>query len=872
MSQARNFDKSAASGNGAAELHDERLRCVVELSSDYYWEQDEEHRFTLVLHRDQPAVADDPRLYLGKTSWELPSDVPAEGHGTWNDHRAVRAAMQPFHEFVVKRVGMRGTVQYLSVSGRPVFDEQGVFRGYRGIARDVTEQRRQLRLLDLERKVTAILTEATQNTDVLQDAIREICMSEGWEAGRFWALDAENDELHFSVGWHVADKATERLVERLKNLPCAPGIGLVGTVWQSGQPLWIPDLAHDARVLHMDVVEHTNCKSALLVPVFSHGSTIGVLDFNAVSIPEPDAYLLHVIGMLGVQLGNFHQRAASFQRLAESEERYSSTVELAAIGISHVAPDGRFIHVNHQLCDMLGYTRDEMLDRTVKDISHPDDIAVADGHAVRLRSGQISSFKIEKRYLRKDGSVIWVRITVAEKRSETGRPLYDISVVEDISDRKIAEARVEYLATHDEMTGLPNRAMFGQLLERAIASSLRYGRRCAVLFIDLDRFKIINDSLGHEAGDTLLREMAVRFRACLRSSDVVARLGGDEFVVLVNEVSEPAQVSVVARHILSAALKPMTIRGQDCRVTASIGGAMYPDDAGDPQSLMKSADLAMYFAKEEGKNNFQYYSMDIRSLSVERISLESQLATALERHEFSLQYQAQVSVHTGEIRGVEALLRWWNPDLGAVSPVQFISVAEETGMIVAIGKWVLQTACAQNVAWQRSGLDPICMAVNLSPRQFKDPGLIDTIVEVLATTGLDPGLLELEITESMVMHNVERAIETLNAIKEMGVKIAIDDFGTGYSSLAQLKSFPIDTLKVDRSFIREIPDSKEDMAIAEAIIAMGRTLGVTVIAEGVETAEQQRFLSSRACDQMQGYYFSKPTHPDQFANLLKKRA
>jgi diguanylate cyclase (GGDEF)-like protein/PAS domain S-box-containing protein len=574
--------------------------------------------------------------------------------------------------------------------------------------------------------------------------------------------------------------------------------------------------------------------------------------------------------MLAVQIGNFHQSAISFQRISESEARYSSTVELAAIGISHVAPDGRFLHVNRQLCEMLGYTKEELLARSVKDISHPDDINITDQQKRELHAGRIDSAKVEKRYLRRDGSTVWVRITIAEKRRSNGDPLYDISVVEDVTDRKFAEARVEYLATHDEMTGLPNRAMFAELLERAVGSAKRHARRFAVLFIDLDRFKVINDSLGHEAGDVLLKTMALRFKECVRASDVVARLGGDEFVVLADEVEDPEQAAVVARHIISAALKPVSIEGQECRVTASVGIAVYPEDADDAQSLMKNADMAMYLAKAEGKNNHQFYSKEIRAMSVERVALETNLQKALERGEFRVQYQAKVSIGTGEINGVEALLRWWNPELGAVTPAQFIPLAEETGLIVPIGKWVLQTACEQNVAWQNEGLAPVCMAVNISPRQFRDPGLLDDIAEVLETTGADPGLLELEITESMVMHNVGQAVEKLNAIKAMGVRLAIDDFGTGYSSLAQLKKFPIDTLKVDRSFIRDIPSNAEDRAITEAIISMGRTLGVTVVAEGVETADQQAFLSSRSCDEMQGFFFSKPSHPNEFARLLRK--
>jgi len=351
---------------------------------------------------------------------------------------------------------------------------------------------------------------------------------------------------------------------------------------------------------------------------------------------------------------------------------------------------------------------------------------------------------------------------------------------------------------------------------------------------------------------------------------VVARLGGDEFVFLVQEVSDLDQVTTVARKILSAAIKPVEILGQECRVTASIGIAMYPTDATDEAALMKNADIAMYLAKEEGKNNFQFYTHDIKTQSLERMTLETHLRRAMENAELSLNYQAKVDLASGAITGVEALLRWNNPVLGAISPMQFIPVAEETGLIVPIGRWVLKTACEQNIAWQRAGLPTVCMAVNLSPRQFADPELLKDIAAVLADTGMAPQLLELEITESMVMHNTERAVTLLNAIKEMGVRLAIDDFGTGYSSLAQLKRFPIDTLKVDRSFIRDIPKDSEDRAITQAIIAMGKSLSLTIVAEGVETKEQEAFLREHACDEMQGYYFSRPIAPDGFAELLRR--
>ena len=728
---------------------------------------------------------------------------------------------------------------------------------------------RDQRLLALNRTISRILAEACEVEDALIAAIRAICRSEGWDAGQYWRYDERCGVLRYQTGWSLSTAEIKAVADESKEATFAPGTGLVGLVWQTAEPLWVPDLAAERRVQRKDIAARTGWKNAFLFPVLSQGKAIGVLDFSARSIPKPDEHLLQVIHGLAMQIGHYYAQAETMRRLRESEERYASTVELAALGISHIGVDGRFVHVNRQLCEMLGYTREELLELSFREVSHPEDRHVTDKDRARLYSGEIDSLQAEKRYLRKDGTAVWVRINAALKRYPDGSPMYDISIVEDISERKRAEQRVQYLASHDEMTNLPNRGMFTELLERAIASAQRAKRKLAVLFIDLDRFKLINDSLGHEAGDMLLREIAARFKACLRRSDVVARLGGDEFIVLVEEIRRPTEAGQIARKLLSAAIKPIEIMGQECRVTASIGIAIYPGDGDDARALMKKSDLAMYCAKEEGKNNFQFYTESAGSLSIERLALETQLRRALERNEFTLQYQPKVNIASGEITGAEALLRWWNPDLGVVSPARFIPVAEDTGLIVPIGKWVLRTACAQNVAWQKQGLPAIRMGVNLSPRQFKDPRLLRDISDVLAQTGMAPELLELEITESVVMHDVDRAVKKLMAIKEMGVRLAIDDFGTGYSSLAQLKRFPIDTLKVDRSFIREIPKHLEDEAITEAIIAMGRTLGVTVVAEGVENAEQQRFLRRRGCHEMQGFYFGRPAHPDVLADLLQ---
>jgi diguanylate cyclase (GGDEF)-like protein len=440
----------------------------------------------------------------------------------------------------------------------------------------------------------------------------------------------------------------------------------------------------------------------------------------------------------------------------------------------------------------------------------------------------------------------------------------------DRADEKTkADERIEYLASHDGLTGLPNRETFNELLHFVIEAAGRYERQFAVLFIDLDRFKIFNDSLGHEAGDALLVEIANRLQHNLRSSDVVARLGGDEFVVILEKSAERGDIEAIARKLLSVVSQPVQLSGHECHTTASIGIAMFPGDGSDVHTLTKNADMAMYLAKEDGKNDFRFFTKEVKMQSIERLTLETGLRHALGRNEFSLHYQPKVDLVTRQITGVEALLRWTHPERGMLPPAQFIPLAEETGLIVPIGRWVLKEACAQNMAWQRRGLRPVSMAVNLSPRQFVDENLLQDIDEALLASGMSPVLLQLEVTESMVMRNVSRAIKVLDAVQLRGIRLAIDDFGTGYSSMSLMKQFPIDTIKIDRSFVRDLPNDSEDQAIAQAIISMGKALGMTVVAEGVETTEQETFLRSHGCDEMQGFLFSKPASPEQMAGLLR---
>src|SRR5688572_12390914 len=439
-------------------------------------------------------------------------------------------------------------------------------------------------------------------------------------------------------------------------------------------------------------------------------------------------------------------------------------------------------------------------------------------------------------------------------------------------ERKRYQVQLEHQANYDALTGLPNRNLLHDRLRQAVYSQSRSPRTVAVVFIDLDHFKFVNDSLGHSTGDKLLKGMADRLRLVLREGDTVARLGGDEFVLILKDQTNDDIIFRAMHRIIQEISLPMTIEGKELYVSCSAGIALYPQDGADVDTLLKNADAAMYRAKEHGRNNFQFYTSEMNERVNERLALENALRRALERREFLLHYQQRVNLGTGEIVGAEALVRWNHPEWGLVFPARFVPLAEETGLIVQIGEWVLREACRQARIWIDLGLNPGMVSVNLSARQFRQEGLVRMVSRVLEETGLDPRLLEMELTESMVMHNIDTAIATLNGLKSLGVYLSVDDFGTGYSSLAYLKNLPIDKLKIDRSFVRDIGagEDSDDGVLAAAIISLGHSLHLHVVAEGVETDAQMRFLKRHRCDEVQGYYYGEALTPDAHAKLLSK--
>ncbi len=1140
-------DDTRPSFDALAALRDSeaRFRSLCELSSVWYWEQDQNFRFTS--RRGDPAqhAAPRPDTDQGKTSWELP--VFGVSDAQWKAHRATLQAHRPFRDFTYQRRDNRGQVRHVCISGNPVFDERGRFRGYRGIGRDVTASERAEQLLRLEHAVARCLADADDASPALGAVIQAVCETENWEHGAYWRADDPAGVMRLGEAWHVSGDDLEQYTRGARDVAVARGVGLVGTVWQSGEPLWVEDFGRDPRVLQKSLPRQISMRGMFVFPVKSDGRTIGAFAFFSRKLRQPDERLRAAASVIGSQVGQFLHRKHREEALRASEARFRSLCELSsdwyweqdadlrftvmsggirnkgnfridkALGqrrwelpverddtdwaahqatleahlpftdfeyrirtedgsMRHYSVRGeplfgdkgefrgyrgvandvskrkqrdeelrrfraamdmsadailladratmRYIDVNTTACDMLGYSREELLAMAPQDVmpftreqlEGSYDNLIAGGSAAahsrttgRRRDGSLVQVEVARcAILSGEGWIIvgiardisaqlaaeqtihrhamqqsliaafgqkalanvdldellnevagvaasglgvdfskllqltpdgrslvlragtgwhegWVGRSIAEvdagTRSDrvlaTGEPL----IVEDFEsegtstssqmlmqhgirssvgvpvhgasgpygvlgaystepgrftqesvnfmqslantlatalDRKGAEQRLTYLAQFDTLTGLANRSLFLDRFTQTLKQAQRNEWMVGVLFIDLDRFKVVNDTLGHAAGDQLLIEVAARLQKCVRAADALGRLGGDEFAIVLSKLRRPDDAALVAQKVVAALARPFTLEGQEIYVSASLGIGVYPSDGSDADTLLRNADTAMYRAKERGRNGYQFYLPQMNELALERLQLQTQLRGALERREFVLHYQPKAYLASGRISGFEALLRWQHPERGLLPPLQFIAILEETGLIIPVGEWVVRTVCEQLARWHAAGVTPRPVAINLSARQFQQRNFDTTIAAILADTGIDGGLLELELTESMLMSDAEEAVRMLNTMRSYGVRLSVDDFGAGYSSLAYLKRFPLDALKIDRAFIRDVTTDPDDASIALAIISLAHSLKLKVVAEGVETEAQLEFLKAHGCDEMQGYYFARP--------------
>ena len=576
--------------------------------------------------------------------------------------------------------------------------------------------------------------------------------------------------------------------------------------------------------------------------------------------------------LLPKTLRSMVERAANAEALFDEKER--AEVTLNSIGDAVMSSDvwGTVTYLNVVAEGLTGWSREEAAGHPLEEVFHIIDAttreAAQNPMALAIRENKTVGLTPNCVLIRRDGVEAAIEDSAAPIHDRRGHVTGAVMVFHDVTTARAMSLRMSYLAQHDSLTDLPNRVLLNDRLTQAISLARRHQKKLAVLFLDVDRFKHVNDSLGHAIGDRLLQSVAQRLLSCVRSSDTVSRQGGDEFVILLSEVTHAQDAAVTADKILQVLRTPHRVDEQDLHLTASIGIVGYPDDGTEAETLLKNADFAMYQAKSSGRDNYQFFKPEMNVRAIERQSVENDLRHALERSEFVLHYQPKMNLETGGMPGVEALIRWRHPQRGLVAPAQFIPVAEECGFIVPIGRWVLREACRQARAWQCAGLTRISIAVNISAVELRANDFVASVSAILTETGLEPGCLELELTETFLMQDSTSTAAVLQALKEIGVRLALDDFGTGYSSLSYLKRFPIDTLKIDRSFVRDITTDTDDAGIVSAVISMGKSLNMLVVAEGVETREQLAFLKERSCPHGQGYYFSHPMIAREFTQLL----
>lgn len=631
---------------------------------------------------------------------------------------------------------------------------------------------------------------------------------------------------------------------------------------RSGEGLPLSSLVKSSLLLEAsaDVLE-TGLSHNNIFVTLTRDSTRVKLDFTLSCIQFRGKPLLLVMAQ------DITEKVRAQAELAQSEERYRLTFNHAAVGLAQTDTDGRITKINQKLCAVLGYERDELLGMQFPQLTHPEDRADAQVMTYRVLDGELESYSKERRYLHKDGRIIWTNATVSCLREDNAR-VGLIVVLEDISGRKHMEDELVRLAGHDALTGLPNRVLLQDRLSKALARARRSGQQVAVMYLDLDRFKHVNDSQGHAAGDAMLAEAARRLTRSIRETDTVARLGGDEFVVVLEGLDDSRAATARAQSILRALADPFVYKGRELYTGASIGIALYPKDGDETDDLLKHADSAMYQAKEAGRNNVQFYTPELNAQHIRRLEIADGLRRAQENNQLELHYQPKIRTGCGQIVGVEALLRWTQADGTRIPPDEFIPIAEDSGMILPIGEWVLQQACQQIMVWRHQANTKMRVSVNLSARQFKNQDIVQIVQRTLAETQCPADALELEITESVLMERPEKVSATLRALYDMGIRLSIDDFGTGYSSLSYLRNFPIHELKIDRSFIDDITDDHSHAAIVKAIISLAHSMNLTVLAEGVETPAQLEYLKAERCDHLQGYLFSRPVPACQIDELL----
>ena len=809
-----------------------------------------------------------PRELVGKSAFDL-----------YRDNQTMISGLQ-------KALAGETVSNVLELSGlffetrcSPLKDEHGQNRGVLGMAIDITETKKMEEALrqreNFEKLITSFASKFINlRPEKVNEGIEKALKSIGETIGvdRIFMFLFKNGVMTAPVyEWHL--KGME-LSSSLPNEFLLSDFAWFSKKLNNGEIIDISsvdELPKEATA-EKRLILSRKVQSMVLVPMIYGEKLMGFLTFSTIRVEKTwTEEHLALLKMTGEMFANALERKQSEKALVESEQKFRELFNNAndaifLYGLSEDAIPGKFLEVNDIACQKLGYSRNELLEMTPLDIVAAEDLN--EMPKIYKKSVHQEHITYEKIHVTKAGMKIPVEVN-SHTFLWNGQKAV-LSIARDVTERKRAEETIRRQAYYDVLTNLPNRMLFKDRLEQAMTHAHRNKESLGVIMLDLDRFKNVNETLGHLLGDRLLLAVAERLIGDLQEGETIARFGGDEFTLLLPQVNQVEEATQHAQKIIERLAEPFRLNNHDLHLTTSIGIAFYPDDGENAEILLKNAETAMYRAKEQGRNNYQLYASVMNVSAFKQLLMENSLRRALEKEEFVVHYQPQIDLINRQIVGVEALIRWQHPDLGLVFPSEFIGLAEETGLIVPIGEWMVRKVCQQNKKWQEMGLSKVCISVNLSARQFQQRNLVTTIAQILTETGLDPQYIGFEITETIAMKNADFTISALNELKKMKTHLSLDDFGTGYSSLSYLKRFPLETLKIDRSFVRDIATDPNDAAIVTAVIALAHSLKLNVVAEGVETEGQLAFLKSHQCDQIQGYFFSHPLSEEQFYRMLKE--
>lgn len=779
-------------------------------------------------------------------------------------------ASEPFVYIDYRLICPDQSIRWIRAHAFAVKDASGKIYRFAGVCRDVTKLKQSVLLRDVRHGVAMTFGQYSSLEEIVPKIIQTICETLEWKVGLFWSVDTERNTIKYFTSWHQGGEALEEFVKSAKSVVFTTNTGFAGQLLTSQKAQFVQNIYDTPYFLLSDSVRQAGLQDVIGFPIYLRGQSYGVIELFNTKIEGIDATWLELFNDISKEIGLFIERKIAEKALFASEERFKNVFEYAAVGLALLSLDGRFLQVNHSLCEMLSFSREELLQKNLKEVTFQDDLVKEMTYLNQLIAGELTYSQTEKRFVTKSKDILWTFISTYLIKDDQGSPPYFIYEVQNISQRKHSEEKLLHLAYYDILTGLPNKKLLEDTLNQSLLDASLRNERVAVFLVNVNRFKRINDTAGIAIGDLILKQIAIRLSNRIQMNDIIGNWEGDKFMIVLSTVQSAESASLFAKKILSLIKEPFFVEDRKFFLTASIGIAIFPEDANQAHLLCKNAYIAMNQAEKQGIDNFQFYTHEMLKEAQQKMLLETHLRKAIQQKELYLHYQPIIDIESNSLSSVEVLLRWNSRELGIIPPSKFIPIVEESDLIFTIGEWVLREGCLAAKALEKKGF-PTIFAINLSVLQLNGQDFIEQVRHILQETGLDPKLLRFEIIESQLMKNAKEVTNILKMLKEMNIQLAIDDFGVGYSSFDYLRHFVVDRFKIDISFIHRINAESKNAAIVTSILAMGQALGIPSIAEGVETQEECELLKKIGCKEMQGNYFSYPISFEELEEYIAKQ-